>query len=83
MVSSQVEFHPHFQQKELLKFCEAHGIHLQAYSSLGGSHNRSLVQDPVVTSISQRLGKSPAQVLLRWAVQQGVGEYSMFSIVTH
>ncbi|XP_071449423.1 glyoxal reductase-like [Hetaerina americana] len=70
---NQVEFHPHFQQKELLKFCTTHGIHLQAYSSLGGSYNHSLVDDPVVTSIARKLGKGSAQVLLRWAVQQGVG----------
>ncbi|KAJ6654183.1 hypothetical protein lerEdw1_007280 [Lerista edwardsae] len=66
----QVEFHPELAQSELLHFCRQHGIHLQAYSSLGAGH---LVGRPKVAQVAQRRGRSPAQVLLRWALQQGVG----------
>ncbi|XP_044304717.1 glyoxal reductase-like [Varanus komodoensis] len=65
----QVEFHPELVQSELLSFCRQEGIHLQAYSSLGAGQ---LVGRPEVANIAARRGQSPAQVLLRWALQQGV-----------
>ncbi|KAJ8976873.1 hypothetical protein NQ317_001197 [Molorchus minor] len=69
---NQVEWHPHYHQPELLELCKREGILLEAYSSLGGSDNKDLVDDPKVKDIAQRLGKSPAQVLLRWALQQNL-----------
>ncbi|ELU12828.1 hypothetical protein CAPTEDRAFT_167119 [Capitella teleta] len=70
----QVEHHPHLQQNELRDFCRQHGIHFQAYSSLGtSSEDRKLLNDPAVKVIAAKHGISPAQVLLRWAVQQGIG----------
>ncbi|XP_053133594.1 glyoxal reductase-like isoform X2 [Hemicordylus capensis] len=65
----QVEFHPELAQSALLDFCRQKGIHLQAYSSLGAGH---LVGRPEVTEVARRRGRTPAQVLLRWALQQGV-----------
>ncbi|XP_050689304.1 glyoxal reductase-like isoform X1 [Eriocheir sinensis] len=71
---NQVEYHPHYVQEELKNYCEGQGIHLQAYSSLGTTVQLSpLLQDPTVTSVAKRLALSPAQVLLRWATQQGIG----------
>lgn len=70
---NQVEFHPHHNDPELLKYCRDKGIFLQAYSSLGSSNAVSLRHDPTVIKISEKLGKSPAQVLLRWAFQQNIG----------
>ncbi|RZC40089.1 prostaglandin F synthase-like [Asbolus verrucosus] len=70
---NQVEWHPHCHQSDLKKFCEKEGILLQAYSSLGGSNNPKLISDPVVVEIAKKLEKSPAQVLLQWALQQKVG----------
>ncbi|KAK7574337.1 hypothetical protein V9T40_011528 [Parthenolecanium corni] len=68
---NQVEFHPHWQQtEELHSICEEHKILLQAYSSLGGTSNKSLLKDPVVERIAKKTGLSPAQVLLRWALQR-------------
>lgn len=57
-----MEWHPHCHQPELLELCRKEGILLQAYSSLGGSDNRELLDDPKVKDIATRLGKSPAQV---------------------
>ncbi|XP_072407004.1 uncharacterized oxidoreductase YtbE isoform X2 [Chiloscyllium punctatum] len=66
----QVEYHPHLVQSGLLAFCAEHGLHLQAYSSLGTG---CLLEEPQVQALASAYGRSPAQVLLRWAVQQGVG----------
>nr|CAD7417029.1 unnamed protein product [Timema poppensis] len=70
---NQVEFHPHYKQPELLNFCYEEGVLLQAYSSLGGSSNHSLLEDPTVSKVAESLGRSPSQVLLRWALEQRVG----------
>lgn len=70
----QVEYHPHYLQEELKLSCESQGIHLQAYSSLGTTVKESpLLQDPVVACVARKYSASPAQVLLRWATQQGIG----------
>ncbi|XP_043473059.1 aldo-keto reductase family 4 member C8-like [Leptopilina heterotoma] len=70
---NQVECHPHYRQDELLKFCTEEGIHLQAYSSLGGSDNGALLNDSTVRKISSNLNVSPARLLLKWALQRGIG----------
>ena len=70
---NQVEWHPHHNDAELLKYCRENGIFLQAYSSLGSSNAVSLRHDPKVIEIAKKLSKSPAQVLLRWAFQQKIG----------
>jgi len=68
----QIELHPHYQQRELVSFCAAQGIHVQAYSSLGqAGSNSPLFKSEVVQQVSKSLGKSPAQVLLRWGLQKG------------
>jgi diketogulonate reductase-like aldo/keto reductase len=66
-----VESHPYLPEWELLEYCRANGIVLQAFASLGHSSDPNLLADPVITSIAGRLGKTPAQVALAWAVQRG------------
>ncbi|XP_008205329.1 glyoxal reductase isoform X2 [Nasonia vitripennis] len=70
---NQVECHPHFRQDELIEFCTKQGIHVQAYSSLGTSDTTNLLEDPVVKKIASELNVSPARVLLKWALQRGLG----------
>ncbi|XP_053198899.1 uncharacterized oxidoreductase YtbE-like [Scomber japonicus] len=65
----QVEFHPQMCQAELRSVCEEFGVCFQAYSSLGKGN---LVTDPVIMEVAKNCERTPAQVLLRWAVQQGV-----------
>lgn len=65
----QVEFHPRLAQRELRALCEQSGVCFQAYSSLGTG---VLLSDPLVLEMAERCGKTPAQVLLRWAVQQNI-----------
>jgi diketogulonate reductase-like aldo/keto reductase len=66
-----VESHPYLPEWELLNYCKEKGIMLQAFASLGHSSEPSLLADPVVTSIARRVNKTPAQVLLAWAIQRG------------
>ncbi|KAJ8737206.1 hypothetical protein PYW07_000477 [Mythimna separata] len=71
---NQVEWHPFYYQTELLDYCKANDIVLQAYCSLGGKSvsNNELLLHPSVTKIAQTLGVTNAQVLLKWARQQNV-----------
>lgn len=67
----QVESHPYLPEWELLDFCREQGIVLQAFAALGHAMKPSVVEDPVITDIAQRVHKTPAQVALAWAVQRG------------
>jgi diketogulonate reductase-like aldo/keto reductase len=67
---NQVEFHPFIydEQKELLEFCKQKGIVLEAYSPLARAHN---MENPALVAIAKRHAKTPAQIMLRWAIQHG------------
>ena len=66
-----VESHPYLPQWELLDYCKANGVVFQAFAALGHSSEPNLLADPVVTAIAGRVNKTPAQVLLAWAIQRG------------
>jgi diketogulonate reductase-like aldo/keto reductase len=67
----QVESHPYLPEWELLDFCREHGIVLQAFAAVGHAMEPNVLADPVITAIAQRVHKTPAQVVLAWAVQRG------------
>ena len=67
----QVEAHPYLPETELLEFCKEKGIVFLAFAPLGHGIKPGLLEDPVVSAIAVRLEKTPAQVLLAWAVQRG------------
>lgn len=67
----QVESHPYLPEWELLDFCREHGIVLQAFAALGHAMEPSVLEDPLITAIAERVRKTPAQVALAWAVQRG------------
>ena len=67
----QVKSHPHLPETELLGFCKEKGIVFLAFAPLGHGMRPGLIEDPVISSIAARVGKTPAQVLLAWAVQRG------------
>jgi diketogulonate reductase-like aldo/keto reductase len=74
---NQIEVHPYFQQTEVQRFGAEHGIVTQAWSPIGGitsyrdSQKRSF-DEPVILAIGAELGKSAAQVMLRWHIQKGI-----------
>jgi diketogulonate reductase-like aldo/keto reductase len=63
---NQVQFNPFRFRRGLLEFCEQHGIVLEAYSPL---ERGTALDHPVIVEIARRLGRTPAQVMLRWALQ--------------
>jgi alcohol dehydrogenase (NADP+) len=67
----QVESHPHLPETQLLEFCTENGIVFLAFAPLGHGSRPGPLEDPVITAIAARVGKTPAQVLLAWAVQRG------------
>jgi diketogulonate reductase-like aldo/keto reductase len=74
---NQIELHPYFQQREVQAFGAEHGILTQAWSPIGGitfyreSEHTSTLEDPVIGKIAEAHSKSPAQVMLRWHLQEG------------
>jgi aldehyde reductase len=67
----QVESHPYLPETELLAFCKQRGIVFLAFAPLGHGMKPGLLEDPVISAVAARVGKTPAQVLLAWAVQRG------------
>jgi diketogulonate reductase-like aldo/keto reductase len=67
----QVESHPYLPEWDLLDFCREHGIVLLAFAALGHGMDPNLLEDATITNIARRVHKTPAQVVLAWAVQRG------------
>jgi diketogulonate reductase-like aldo/keto reductase len=67
----QVEAHPYLPETELLQFCKEKEIVFLAFAPLGHGIRPGPLEDPVISQIAVRLGKTPAQVLLAWAIQRG------------
>jgi len=76
----QVEMHPYLTQHNLLRFCAEQDIHVTAFSPLGAlsylelgmaDAGEAVIARPAVTAIAERLGRTPAQVVLRWGIQRG------------
>jgi 2,5-diketo-D-gluconate reductase A len=74
---NQIEVHPYFQQRAVQTADTSHGILTQAWSPIGGitfyrdGRNSSTLDDPAIADIASAHGKSPAQVMLHWHLQQG------------
>ncbi|MFI8770769.1 aldo/keto reductase [Gordonia sp. NPDC062954] len=77
---NQIELHPRLAQRELRDYCKSRGIAVEAWSPLGGSgagwgtdsSPNTLLTDPTLTRIGERYGRSAAQVMIRWHLQNGV-----------
>jgi 2,5-diketo-D-gluconate reductase A len=65
---NQIELHPQFQNREVADFGRSHGILTEAWSPIAQG---AVLTDPAVMSIAARLGRSPAQVVLRWHIERG------------
>jgi diketogulonate reductase-like aldo/keto reductase len=67
----QVEAHPYLPETDMLDFCKAHEIVLLAFAPLGHGIRPGPLDDPVVAGLAAQLNRTPAQILLAWAVQRG------------
>jgi 2,5-diketo-D-gluconate reductase A len=65
---NQIELHPYLLNEEVRAYGDAHGIATEAWSPL---KQGEVLDDPVVTEIAERVGRTPAQVVLRWHIQRG------------
>lgn len=66
---NQVELHVFLQQPELIEYCHSHNIAVEAYSPL--AHAKEM-DEPVIQAIATKYGKSYAQIMLRWCIEQGL-----------
>ncbi len=67
IANNQVEYHPYLNQKPVLDFVRSHDMFLTAYSPVARG---KVLEDPAIRRLAEKYGKSPAQVTLRWLVQQ-------------
>ncbi|KAF9938236.1 hypothetical protein BGZ67_000381 [Mortierella alpina] len=67
-VINQIEVHPWLTRQDLVSFCEAQHIAIEAYSPLSRGHK---LEDPMLGKIATKYSKSPAQILIRWSLQKG------------
>ena len=76
----QVELHPYLAQEKLIRYCTSEGIAVTGFSPLGAlsyfslgmaGPDQSVIDQPVIRNIADTIGKTPAQVVLRWGVQRG------------
>ncbi|KAK7374005.1 hypothetical protein VNO80_07428 [Phaseolus coccineus] len=67
----QMEMHPGWKNDKMLAACKKNGIHVTAYSPLGSSDGRNLINDQTVDRIANKSNKNPGQVLVKWAIQRG------------
>jgi alcohol dehydrogenase (NADP+) len=79
----QVEAHPYLPETELLEFCQEKGVVFLAFAPLGHGIRPGLFEDPVISAIAARAGKTPAQVLLSWAVQRGTALLTTAKTAAH
>jgi alcohol dehydrogenase (NADP+) len=67
----QIESHPYLPETEILEFCKTNGVVMLAFAPLGHGIKPGVMEDPVILAIARRVNKTPAQVLLAWAIQRG------------
>lgn len=77
---NQVEFHPWLNQRNLLEYCEDNDVVLTAAAPLARTE---VLDDPVVQDVADAYEKTPAQVVLRWQIQQGVATIPKSSTPEH
>ncbi len=65
---NQVQFSPFQYRRRLLEFCRENGVAFEAYSPLARGAG---LEDPVIRGVADRVARTPAQVMLRWAIQHG------------
>ena len=67
----QMECHPYFPRTDMKPFLAERGIAVQSWYPLGGRGNTVILDEPVIAELAAKYGKTPAQVIMRWQVQEG------------
>ncbi len=65
---NQIEVHPYFGNEEVRAYCGEHQIGVEAWSPIAQG---KVLDNPAITAVAERLGKSPAQITLRWHIERG------------
>ena len=68
-MTDQLEFHPGYRQEAAVNYCKEHDMLVQAWSPIG---RRRVIEEPLITSLAEKYGVSPAKICLAYAVQKGV-----------
>ncbi len=68
-MADQLEYHPGYSQEAAVRYCQDHGILVQAWSPLGRTR---VLEDPMILSLAEKYGVSPAKICLGFALQRGV-----------
>lgn len=77
----QIEIHPYLTQKKTIRFCQENNIQITSYSTMGGNSyvelgmstkEEAITDTDTIKSLAAKHGKTCAQIILRWAVQQGL-----------
>lgn len=77
---NQVEFHPLLNQEKLLRFCQTHHIHLQAYRPFGKGE---LISYPLLVDMAKKYKKTPSQLILRWLIEKKISTIPKASSNAH
>ena len=67
----QMECHPYFPRTDMKPFLAERGIAVQSWYPLGGRGNTVILDESVIAELAAKYGKTPAQVIMRWQVQEG------------
>ncbi len=70
-ILNQAEYHPYFQNRDIVSYCAKNRIAVQAWCPLGGSY-ANFTKKEVFTLLADKYGKTPAQIILRWHIQKGM-----------
>jgi aldehyde reductase len=79
----QIEAHPYLPETELLEYCRLKGIVVLVFAPLGHGMRPGPLEDPVILRVAAQVAKTPAQVLLAWAVQRGTALLTTPGTVAH
>ena len=70
-VINQIEFHPYFQQNDLKNRMDKYNTKLEAWAPLGHALT-NIFKEEIITKLSEKYKKTPAQIILRWDIQRGI-----------
>lgn len=85
---NQIEISPYNTNKEIISYCKERGVHLEAFATFGTTKKNpnasaDLLGNEIINNISNKYGKAPSQVILRWVLEQGISVIPKASSTQH